>query len=254
MSPVSAGDVVDVYRARTGAPAGAADVLDERERERHERLFRPQDRNRYLTGHVLLRLAVADRLGIPVRQQRFVRRCLVCGGPHGTPRLVVGDSPDPAPGVHLNVSYSGRFAVVAVSEAGPVGVDVEQWERTDFAGFSTAALTQAEASELLAFEVADRPWARAVWWARKEAALKATGHGLRVDATNVWITPPDRPARLLGWTDTEVAAPTLRLADVAFPPGYACAVAVLGSGDLGVRVHDADDLVSGFDADGAPAT
>ncbi|WP_226345241.1 4'-phosphopantetheinyl transferase family protein [Agilicoccus flavus] len=247
------GTAVDVYRARAGVVAvteSAVALLDGAERARLDRLLRPQDRARYTTGHLLLRLVVQAHTGVPAREQRFSRTCLLCGGPHGKPRLA-GDG---APDVHVNLSYAGPYVVAAVSAHAPLGVDVEQWEATDFAGFSTAALTRAEAQELLGFDVVDRPWARAVWWARKEAALKATGHGLRVDATDVRVTPPDRPARLLSWTDAEVPAPTLRLADVPTGPGYACAVAVLARpGDdleagLDVRTHDADDLVASFPA------
>lgn len=237
---MSAGDVVEVYRVATGAPDAAVNLLDADETARLAKLLRPQDRNRYVTGHLLTRLVLQAHTGIAPADQCFDRTCPFCGADHGKPRLIQ------APDVHVSLSYSSPHVVVAVSHGRPVGIDIEQWQATDFAGFSTAALTEEEAQELLAFQVPDRVWARAVWWARKEAVLKATGHGLSVDATSVRISPPDRPGRLLDWTDSAVPAPSLRLADVPFVDEYACAVARLGEDEFEVAVRDADDLIASY--------
>ena len=42
--------------------------------------------------------------------------------------------------------------------------------------------------------------ARARMWSRKEAILKATGHGLVVDPSQVVVSSPDAPAALLEWS------------------------------------------------------
>ena len=84
---------------------------------------------------------------------RIVRACRSCGSDrHGKPQVVV---PSGAPTVHLSLSRSGGRAVVAVTDAGPVGVDLER--------------ALAETSDDL------------VAWVRVESLLKATGHGLTID-------------------------------------------------------------------------
>ena len=84
---------------------------------------------------------------------RIVRACRSCGSDrHGKPQVVV---PAGSPGVHLSLSRSGGRAVVAVTDAGPVGVDVER-------------VRAEEPDDLVA-------------WVRAESLVKATGHGLTTD-------------------------------------------------------------------------
>jgi 4'-phosphopantetheinyl transferase len=83
----------------------------------------------------------------------IVRACRGCGSDrHGKPQVVV---PAGSPAVHLSLSRSGGRAVVAVTDAGPVGVDLEH--------------VRAGATDDL------------VAWVRAESLVKATGHGLTID-------------------------------------------------------------------------
>lgn len=245
MSDGDGTDDVHVYWTRPSARAGLEHLLDDVERATLERLHLDPDRDRYVSAHVLLRQALARHTGIPVQEQRFHRRCVLCGGPHGKPRLLTpGTDPTDLDAVaavrtpHVNLSHVGNRILLALRESGQVGVDVEHWDATDFAGFGSVALTQAEALELLEFDVADRAVARTTWWARKEAVLKATGHGLRVDALNLRVSAPDSPAALLEWTDPEIPRPQITLADVPMPGRYEAAVAAAGHVRLRVLVHD----------------
>jgi len=47
------------------------------------------------------------------------RTCHTCGEPHGRPRL-------PGTRLEASISHSGDIVAVALAEAGPVGVDIEQ--------------------------------------------------------------------------------------------------------------------------------
>lgn len=235
---------VHVYWSRPVERAGLVHLLDDIERGTYTTLHREVDRNRYVTAHALLRRVLARHTGISETEQRFHRRCVICGGPHGKPRLLSpGMDPSDLGAVaaldtpHVNLSYTGGRVLLALREEGAVGVDVEHWDATDFAGFNAAALTQAEARELLQFDIADRSAARTMWWARKEAVLKATGHGLRVEATSLRVSAPDRPPSLLDWTDDEVPRPEITLADVPIPGRYAAAVAVEGTPRDPLRLH-----------------
>ncbi|MFC5679237.1 4'-phosphopantetheinyl transferase family protein [Aeromicrobium endophyticum] len=87
----------------------------------------------------------------------IVRACRGCGSDrHGKPQVVV---PPGSPGVHLSLSRSGGRTVVAVTDAGPVGVDLER--------------LHADTSDDL------------VAWVRAESLVKATGHGLTIDPTTL---------------------------------------------------------------------
>ncbi|WP_168581850.1 4'-phosphopantetheinyl transferase family protein [Gephyromycinifex aptenodytis] len=229
---------VQVYRATSGSLPGTEDLLDAVERDRLAVLRRPEDRVRYLTAHVLMRRVLAAHTGIPAREQRFERRCGFCGAEHGKPRLLPAGSRQAQDLPHINVSHAGEQVLLAVSTQ-PVGVDVEQYSATAFAGFPAAALTSDEAAELSEFAPSDRLAAKAAWWTRKEAALKATGHGLRVEATSLRVTPPDQPPHLVEWHDPDVTRPHLVMADVPVPGSYAGAVAVCDSDQLHFTLYTA---------------
>ncbi|MFN0281786.1 MAG: 4'-phosphopantetheinyl transferase family protein [Kineosporiaceae bacterium] len=158
--------------------------------------------------------------------------CPSCGGPHGRP--VVGAGPD------VSLARSGPVVAVALSDDGPVGIDVEEVARTAFAGFPAVAL---HADERRAVEAGGLE-ARARTWVRKEAALKAAGVGLVVDPTTVVVTAPDAPAGLVRWprrpprllrSALPLPAPAdVALADVPAPDGWvACVGALRPSGGAG---------------------
>ena len=132
-------------------------------------------------------------------------------GPYGKPELVGGE-------LAFNVAHSGELALIAVSRAGPIGVDLEQHRPLrDAAAIARRFFTAEEA----ALVVAD-PVEFYRLWCRKEAWVKAQGTGLRLplDGVDVRVAPP-------GWL----------LADLDIAPGYAAAVARPGASDE-IRVID----------------
>ena len=171
--------------APTAAPEVLA-LLDDAERARAARQRHAQDVARAVTGRALLRLLAARWTGLDPRGVELRRECLECGpGDHGRPVVVA-----PGPGrrrVHVSVSHSTGAVLAGVGADGPVGVDVEEHAGTAFAGFDDLALAPAERTALAALEERARPAARALWWARKEAVLKATGHGLTVPPSTLVV-------------------------------------------------------------------
>lgn len=92
-----------------------------------------------------------------VQGVRIVRACRSCGSDqHGKPQVVV---PAGSPAVHVSLSRSGGRAVVAVTDAGAVGVDLE-------------CLGTEDTDELVS-------------WVRAESLVKATGHGLTIDPDTI---------------------------------------------------------------------
>lgn len=122
-----------------------------------------------------------------------VRRCVVCGSTaHGKPEVAAAL----AAGVHVSLAHTRSYSYVAAAR-GPVGVDVEHVDAVGAHPVADVLLSRAEiaAGHPLDAESLTRTWAR------KEALLKATGHGLHVPPSGVTLTLPVRrgEARLLAW-------------------------------------------------------
>ncbi len=136
--------------------------------------------------------------------------CPRCGsGDHGRPLTHDGS--------FVSVSHTGDLHVVAMTTAGPVGVDLEAVDSARFDGFDAVALHPRErphtASE------------RATTWTRKEALLKATGNGLTVDPRLIRLSDPDAVPEILEWSD---GPGEVHLVDVEIADGYRAAVCLIG--------------------------
>ena len=161
-------------------------------------------------------------------ETRIVRSCPRCGSAdHGTPAVVTSDGLD-APWVSL--SRAGGIVVVAVSGAGPVGVDVEEQRAARFAGFANVALHPAEHAPTVE--------ARATLWARKESLLKATGDALHLDPALIRVSEADQPPRLVEWPDDR-AQPGVQMSDLQLE-GYAACVTVVSEALPRLTVRQAD--------------
>jgi 4'-phosphopantetheinyl transferase len=206
------------------------DLLDAGELERVQRRADP---NPFITAHALLRRLVADETGVDPRRLEFEKRCATCGTDrHGKPH--VAGMRD----IHVSVSYGEHMAVAVVTNVGEVGVDVEDLESADFDGFTTVTLDDTEAVHLEGLEGEDLLAARAVLWARKEAILKATGHGLVVDPSQVVVSAPDAPAALVEWKSPEHPPGPTQVSDVDVGRSdHRAAVAVLTSRPVHIRVQ-----------------
>jgi 4'-phosphopantetheinyl transferase len=200
------------------------DWLDETEHSRFEGLRQIEDRRAFLTSRMLLKTVVGDLAASSPELVRLTYHCPRCGRSHGRPVVV---APPAAVHWHVSLSHSGRQVIVAATDAGPVGVDVETTAGTVFEGFDGVALTHGERTEVERCAPAARARARAVYWARKEAVLKATGYGLAVDPADLEVSAPHLPAALTAWhADKPLAAPA-QITDVLVDDEHVAAVAVL---------------------------
>ncbi|MER7106635.1 4'-phosphopantetheinyl transferase family protein [Streptomyces sp. NPDC000229] len=200
------------------------ELLDARERARHDAFVRETDRALYLTAHALAREVVAAQLGVGPREVRFTQECRHCDRPepHGKPG--VADS-----ALELSLSHSGDRVAVALSLAGPVGVDIEEvGGEGRVADLAPVVLAEAERAALEGLPAEERTRGFIRYWARKEAVLKATGDGLTVEPALLTVSAPDAPAALLEWRKRVEPHPPVRLHDVDAGDGYRAAVAVLG--------------------------
>ena len=217
-------DTVQVTWSPVSADVPPADWLDETERDRFDRLLKVQDRRVFVTSRMLLKTMVGRLADTPPELVRLAYPCPRCGRSHGRPVVV---APHAAVRWHVSISHTSRQVIVAATDAGPVGVDVERSAATAFEGFDGVALTNAEAAEVQHCAPAARAKARAVYWARKEAVLKATGYGLAVDPAALEVSAPYLPAALTAWhADKPLAAPA-QITDVPVGDDHVAAVAVL---------------------------
>ncbi len=220
---------VHVYRVDLAAgPEGDAfrdapewGSLSADERARAERLVRPRDGRRFVRCRGALRTILGGLTGVPGPSLSFR------AGPGGKP-ILPGLGPDSAPPWRFNVTHSGEMALIAVSRATELGVDVEQTRPIQQAErIVQSYFTADEVAEFFKYDEEGRAAAFIRGWTRKEAVVKAQGVGLAGLATEFETLFGDAPPAevfrpcsprpvVQGWTLWEVAP----------APGYVATLAV----------------------------
>ncbi|KAA9149268.1 4'-phosphopantetheinyl transferase superfamily protein [Amycolatopsis acidicola] len=195
--------------------------LDEPERGRYQAYRREIDRRRFLTGRVLAKTVLGEKLGRAPESVRFDATCVDCGKPHGKPRL---------PGTEFSISHSGERIGLAVAGAS-VGLDVETDTRNADDPLIEYALNETEREALAGLSPADKVGAFFRYWTQKEALMKATGLGLKIPLHSITLVD----GQLAACSDAALDPATTRLADLSPGEGYRAAVAVLTSEELEVR-------------------
>ena len=220
----------DDVRPEHDALLGGEDLV------RRARLACPADRRRLTAGTAVARLVLGAALGTPPAELPIDRTCPACGSAHGRPRL-----PDDA-GLHFSVSHSRDCVVVAVLPGTPVGVDVEavgRFAAAEVGELAGCTLAAGEQAHLARLPPAEQPEAFTVSWVRREAVLKATGHGLGGPPDELVVTPPSTPPRVLHRDGPE----PVWLRDLPAPCGYVAALAGLGTAPDDVVHRDAGPLL-----------
>ena len=201
--------------ASDAALAHYRSTLSVDERHRAQRFSFAKLRRSYTLSRGGLRILLAHYLRCPPSAIE-----LVCGA-KGKPEL--RDSAR----IRFNVSHSGQIALYAFTLGCELGVDVEQVrELDDLASIAVRFFSTGEVSELLSLESEDRGLAFFRCWTRKEAYVKAIGHGLAVPLNRFRVTLlPGAPARFVQIaSDVEIASDwTLNHLEPA--PGYVGALA-----------------------------
>jgi 4'-phosphopantetheinyl transferase len=95
----------------------------------------------------------------------------------------------------FNLAHSSSFAIVAVTFGDDIGVDVEHRSRwQEIEQNATEVFTSEELTMLNALPDRHRHYAIVRGWARKEALLKAAGHGLTVRLIDLQLPDDDTAA------------------------------------------------------------
>jgi 4'-phosphopantetheinyl transferase len=217
---------VHVWRVNLGADQTAGcdaergRLLSAQERARSDSFRRQEPRTQYVETRAALRLL----LGIYL--QRHPADVRIETTAFGKPFLA---SPADA-WLCFNVAHSGTEALIALGRERRIGVDIERiCEDIDYACLMQNYFHLKEIAELAQLPASERLQAFFDCWTRKEAYLKATGHGLStpLDSFQVSATPGASSA-LLSVKGDRFAAAGWTLRDIPVAPGYAGAVAAEG--------------------------
>ena len=133
-------------------------------------------RDRFVVGRGLVRSVLGHRLGVSPQSLGLRTE------PDGKPQLAETAGKQ----LQFNLSHSGSMAVLAVTDARAVGVDVEELtRRVDIDAVARRQFTERECAML-----ADADDTRALFfelWVRKEALIKAVGTGFRVPTSTIEV-------------------------------------------------------------------
>lgn len=193
-APVLAAHSAHIWRVDLGRPRAArANVLSPDERARADRMRHAGARRAFEEARTAARLILAAYTGEDAALLPIVI------DPRGKPELDLPDAP------RFNLSHSDTLALVAVTSAASIGVDVEMLRPTPrLEDLAARFFAPRETAALRALPPAERLEAFFACWTRKEAYVKAQGSGIAdaLAAFEVSLAPGE-PARLLSMRDDD---------------------------------------------------
>lgn len=212
--------VCHLWVTSTDGAASQLDLLDADEREAAQRFRLDSAKDAFVASRAVQRLVIGRYLGQPPEAMTIARDCRHCGKLHGRPYV-------PGAPVDYSVSHSAGWLLLAVVADGVVGVDLEQVSTRSVDDLANRVLGPAEQERFLLVP-RDQRGGWFIWaWARKEATLKLTGHGIAASLSGLDVTgstavvsapPSGWPAEPIHLRDVPTAAPDLRAALAATVP------------------------------------
>ena len=217
---LAAGAVVDVWRvAIPGLSPPSTATLSPDEVRRLQRRLGETDRRRALAAWTSRREILSRYLGCAPRDVPLAR------DRNGRPFVQTGGSV-----LEHSMSHSGDWMMLAVSRSGPVGLDLEQVERSiDVGRLAARFFAREDVAAITALPRAERAEAFFRAWTEKEAYLKGSCGGVPSRLRSVRVRFDSRSGnRAVGnWS----------LHPIEAPAGYAACVAVQ-AGDVRIRTID----------------
>ncbi len=196
--------------------------LHEEEMKRAVKLKIPEKQNQFVVTRFVLKTIISRILYKEPKQIRIVHT--EQGKPYIKEQYQGED-------IHFNLSHSETQAIIALTLAQEIGVDIEKIETNkDYTGLSQRFFSAQEQAELNAISEADLARCFYTCWTRKEAFVKAMGDGLRYGLNNfdVSVEPESELSQInlhkklennLSWFNISVDC----------EPGYSAALAVSDS-------------------------
>ena len=189
------------------------------ELEKSARFRFDRHRNRYIAAHGWMRDVLSRYLSLPPTRLQFG------SGPKGKPFLT-GDANSQA--LQFNMAHSEAMALLAISPAARIGVDVERVRPMPDAGeLVSRFFSRREADQFRDLPADRKEEAFFNLWTRKEAWLKATGEGIAHLLAQVEVAfLPSEAARFLELPKEYETATGWSLSSFSPAPGYVGAMAV----------------------------
>jgi 4'-phosphopantetheinyl transferase len=191
-------------------------MLSEDERMKASRFLRDRDRHHFVNCRAAVRQILGQYQGVAPSQVAFGYQA------RGKPFLLRRGWPP----LEFNVANSHELALIAVTVAEPVGVDLEKIRPlSDLLGLTHHYFADEEVALLSTLGGQQRETAFFRAWTRKEAVLKAVGSGLSFPLRDVVVTlGEDQPCQVVSFGAGE-PAPSWWLLHLDPSPGYLGAVA-----------------------------
>lgn len=216
---------VHVWRVALDQPATILQTLSRTlspdETERAAKFFFQRDRDHFVVARGVLRTILGGYLKVAPARLRFVY------DEYGKPALseIPGES-----SLSFNLSHSHGLALYGLTLEGKIGIDIEHVrEDFDFDRIAEQFFAPREVEMLRALPLNMRREGFFNCWTRKEAYIKAIGHGLSLPLDEFVVSlAPGEPAALLSITDTAQEAFRWSIKDLIPEPGYVAAVVVEG--------------------------
>ncbi|MCC6344049.1 MAG: 4'-phosphopantetheinyl transferase superfamily protein [Bryobacterales bacterium] len=205
---------VHVWIAHLGSRPGLVNrfcgILDPQERRRADRFQFEILRDRYVLAHGFLRQLLGWYLDADAG--KIVFDCNAYGKPG-------------VAGIQFNLSHSGGMAAVVISTEAPAGIDIEEIRPLpDLLDLVSRFFAASERDAVYTSPLNQRETTFFTHWTRKEALVKALGHGLSIPPES-FDTTLDSGQGLLSCQATDAR---WWLSDLPGMAGYAGAVAVKG--------------------------
>jgi len=193
------------------------EYLSDEEKTRAAKFLLPAPRHQFVTTRSVLRALLGTYLKTHPARIPFAFNTF------GKPFL-----PAPLAELRFNVSHSGQQALIAITKAGEVGVDIEQQRGdNDILGLAKMIFCPEDLQVWLELPPLEQRPAFYDAWSRKEALSKALGFGLSVDlkVLRVNFNAGDR-ARILEMDQALGLANQWQLKQIDRLCGYSAALAI----------------------------
>ena len=190
-SPHLAVGAVHVWRIaidHAAPPARYWNILAPDEQARARRFNHPAHEAAYVLAHGAMRTILAAYQHVPPGELRFVT------AESGKPALL---HTEPRGRLEFSLSHSGNLALLAVARNRAIGIDIERWDPdVDHTHVAESCFSPAERDALRSLAGNPERVVEGFYsaWSRKEAYLKATGHGVSrgLDHFDVSLAPDNR--------------------------------------------------------------
>jgi len=187
--------------------------LNADEKEKASTFVRPELQKKYIKTRGVLRKVLGSYLNEKPQE------IIINTGEYGKP--FINESR-----LYFNLSHAGNKFVIAVSNCGEVGVDIEQYKnRNNLSGLVRKCFSDVEKAYWQCLSEEQKVAMFYRLWVRKEAFVKAVGRGIAL-GLNQCVVNPQNHTRFLNIPDEYGLSNDWKIVDVKLNKDDACAVVI----------------------------